>query len=143
MKKDYTWLPGVNRIGWIDCEKLQRRVDLHGICETVVPILTEITEIDFFDEAEAGKKTSKENGSRVDDAKIKFHCATLLPIHKHLGFIVTDNSGQDYLIGCAEPPYPKINVELGVGDCDGDGAGFYYEITHTAICTMMKCVASY
>ena len=44
-------LPGVKSIGWIDCTKLQPHVDLHGICESVIPILTAINVVEFFGKA--------------------------------------------------------------------------------------------
>lgn len=140
MKTTTTILPGVKSIGWVDCDKLQRRVDLHGICGTPIPVLTAIQPIDFFDEPECKCKTVKDANGYTDTATLKFSCGSLLPIHIHLGFVVTDTNDKSYLIGSKEAPYPKLNVELGVGDCDGDGAGFYYEITHVAIKSMVACL---
>ena len=136
-------LPGVKSIGWIDCTKLQPHVDLHGICETVIPILTAINVVEFFGKAECDCKTEKQSANRVSTASLTFDCPSLLPIHLHLGFVVTDVNGQTWLIGQAEPPYPKIKVTHYVGYPDGEEAGFEYEVTHTSLCSLIECIASY
>lgn len=140
MKTTTTILPGVKAIGWVDCEKLPRRVDLHGICRTPVPVLTAINPVEFFDEPDCRCKTVKESGSFTDTATLKFSCGELLPIHLHIGFVVTDTNGKSWLIGAKEAPFPKLNVEHRLGECDGDAAGFQYEITHVAIKSMVACL---
>lgn len=136
-------LPGVRAIGWINCDLLQRRVDLHGICQAKIPVLTAITPVPFFDKAECSCKRSRESGRQAATATLKFRCADLLPIHLPLGFVVTDQNGKTYLIGSREHPQPVVKVEMGVGQCDGDGAGYEYEITHTALETLFEVAASY
>lgn len=136
-------LPGVKTIGWINCDLLQRRVDLHGICQAKIPVLTAITPVPFFDKAECSCKRSRESGRQAATASLKFRCADLLPIHMPLGFVVTDQNGKTYLIGSCEHPQPVVKVEMGVGQCDGDSAGYEYEITHTALETLFEVAASY
>ena len=136
-------LPGVKAIGWLNCDLLQRRVDLHGVCRSRIPVLTTITPVAFFDDADCRCARSRESGRQAAVATLKFRCATLLPIHLPLGFVVTDQNGKTYLIGSREHPQPVVKVEMGAGACDGDGAGYEYEITHTAIETMFEVVACY
>lgn len=136
-------LPGIKSIGWLDCQHLPRRVDLHGICGTPVAVLTAVTPIAFFEEPECECKTERESGHSNDTAKLKFRCGVLLPIHRTLGFVVTDVNGKSYLIGSQEPPFPKLKVDMRCGTPEGDPAGYHYEITHTAIKSMVECVASY
>lgn len=140
MKSTTQILPGIKAVGWVDCRHLPKRVDLHGICRSPVAVLTTITPVEFFDEPECRCKTEKEGGCSTDTATLKFHCAVLLPIHRRLGFVVTDVNGKSYLIGGCEPPFPSVKVEHFCGAPDGDGAGFYYEITHNAIKSMVECV---
>lgn len=143
MKTTTQILPGVRAIGWLDCRLLQRRVDLHGICRTKVPVLTAVERINFFDEPTCSCKTLRESGLVTATASLKFHSDALLPIHRDLGFVVTDQSGNNYLIGCKEPPFPKVEVEMSAGAPDGDGAGFFYTVSHTALATLIECSASF
>lgn len=132
-------LPGVSAIGWVDCRHLPRRVDLMGICRQPFGIFTDITPIEFFDEPDCRCVTEKSGVGYSDTATLKFHCAELLPIHRPLGFVVTDIAGQSYLIGSLEHPHPTVKAELLCGDPDGDGAGYRYEIKHVSIKSMVPC----
>lgn len=143
MKTTTVILPGVRRIGYVDCTKLQRRVDLHRICQTVIPILTEITEVFFFDEPTCSRKTEVNGADITETSTLKFVSATLLPIHLPLGFVVLDQNDQCWLIGQKEHPRPKLKVDMRCGFPDGDGGGFEYEITHISLRTLIKCVASF
>lgn len=143
MKTTTAILPGVRRIGYLDCSKLQRRVDLHAICMNVIPVLTDITEVIFFNEPQCKRKTEVDGSKRMETATLEFHCDELLPIHLPLGFVVFDQNDQYWLIGQQEHPHPKLKVELLCGTPDGDTAGFHYEISHTALKSMIKCIASF
>ena len=136
-------LPGIRAIGWLNCDLLQRRVDLHGICRARIPVLTAITPIAFFDKAECSCKRSRESGRQSATASLKFRCADLLPIHLPLGFVVTDQQGKTFLIGSREHPQPVVKVEMRSGSPDGDGAGYEYEVSHTALETLFEVAASY
>ena len=133
-------LPGVRAVGWVDCLRLPKRVDLHGICGSQVAVLTDIHTVEFFDEPDCRCVTEKDGGGYTDTATLKFHAAELLPIHRKLGFVVTDVNGRSYLIGSQEPPFPTVKAEMLCGAPDGDGAGFQYEIKHVAIKSMVPCV---
>lgn len=140
MKTDIQILPGIKSIGWVECKYLPRRVDLHGITQTSVPIFTTIHPLHFFDEPDCRCKTERVSGNISDTATLKFHCNELIRIDRQIGFVVTDINDISYLIGGKEPPFPKISVEQSTGSCGGDAAGYYYEITHSAIKSMVKCL---
>ena len=134
-------LPGIRFIGYFDLDKLaaEPRFDLAGICGMTVPVLTDIIPVDFCDDPECRNVTERINGQNQDKATLKFHSHTLIEIHKRLGFVVTDIAGNSFVIGNQLPPFPQIKVELYCGTPDGDGAGFYYEISHAAIKSMVPC----
>lgn len=133
-------LPGVKAIGWVDCRLLPRRVDLHGICGSTVAVLTDVHPVEFFDNPDCKCVTEKEGGGYTDTATLTFHSSALLPIHRQLGFVVTDVNDHSFLIGCQEPPFPQVKATLLCGAPDGDGAGFSYEIKHVCIKSMVPCV---
>lgn len=139
MKTSRQILPGVKAIHWLDCRHLPRRVDLHGICRMPVPVLTALSAVGVFDDAQCSCVTEREGGSFQDTATLKFLTHELLPIHLKLGFAVTDVNDKCWLIGSKEPPFPKVKVEHRCGLPDGDGAGFFYEISHVALKSLVEC----
>ena len=95
-------LPGICSIEWVECEKLIPDAALHGIVGTPVSILTERHTVEFFDEPECECVTENDNGNRTDTATLKFLSGDLLPIRRHVAFVVTDTNGRSFLIGAAE-----------------------------------------
>ncbi len=134
-------LPGIRFIGYFDLDKLatEPRFDLAGICGMSVAVLTDVIPVDFFDDPECRNVTEKINGQNQDKVSLKFHSHALIEIHKHLGFVVTDIAGKSYVIGNQMPPFPQVKTELNCGAPDGDGAGFYYEISHVALASLVPC----
>ena len=132
-------LPGIRSIEWVECDKLIPDAALHGIVGTPVPILTERHEVAFFNEPECECVTENDNGNRTETATLKFHSGDLVPMRRHVAFVVTDVGGSSFLIGGAEQPFPSVKCSILFGTADGDGGGFEYEITHTAIKTLVKC----
>lgn len=140
MRTSTQTLPGIKSIGWLDSDKLPDRVDLMGICRQVFGIFTDIHPLEFFDEPECSCKRTKEGGSYTETASLKFQCGSRLPECNRLGFVVTDISGQAYLIGSKEAPRPIVEVEHTTGSPGGDTASFHYEIKHTALKTLIPCI---
>lgn len=142
MRKNTQILPGVKSIGCVDCLKLVDNVALRGICRMLVPVMTDVQMVEVFDEAECSCKTERDNRQNTDTASLKFLAPELLPIHLHLGFVVTDVNDKQYLIGAKEPPYPQVKIEHRCGLPSGDGAGFFYEVTHIALKSLVQCTAT-
>lgn len=133
-------LPGIRFIGYVDCLRLQLAgIANYGLQGIPVGVFTEVKPIDFFDDPECRNVTEFVNGQRQDKVTLKFHSHSLIEIHKKLGFVVTDANGKSYLIGALERPYPVVKTEMMCGAPDGDGGGFYYEVTHEALCSMVPC----
>ncbi len=64
-----------------------------------VPVLTALSAVGVFDDAQCSCVTEREGGSFQDTATLKFLTHELLPIHLKLGFAVTDVNGKCWLIG--------------------------------------------
>ena len=140
MKTSTQILPGVRAIGWVDCDKLPRRVDLQGICGNVVAVLTEVTPIAFFGEPECRCKTEREAGRITDTASLSFRTDAVLPLHRHIGFVVIDQNGKSWLIGAKEAPYPTVKLTIDFGTPEGDPACNIYDIEHTALKSLILCI---
>ena len=139
MKTTTYSLPGIHTIGWVECDKLQANIALSGIVHSVVPVLTDIHPVAFFGQPTCECKTTKDGASTTCTATLKFASAEMLPTNARIGFVVTDNNGLSWLIGSKEPPMPTVNVTIDFGDSDGNGAANFYEVTHTAIKTLVSC----
>lgn len=133
-------LPGIKAIGWIDCRYLPRHVDLTAICGAMVPVLTDVHPIPFFGEPTCECQTRREGAGMEDTATLKFLTGTRLPRNAALGFVVTDVSGRNYLVGSFEHPRPVVECRRITGQPSGDAAGYAYEVKHVSIKTMVSCV---
>ena len=132
-------LPGIKAIGWVLCDKLIADIALRGIAGMAVPVLTDIHAVDFFGEPECACVTANDNGNRLDTATLKFASENILPLHSHIAFVVTDINGCSYIIGAKEAAFPVVKLTISFGTSDGDSAGFIYEITHSAIKSLVRC----
>lgn len=132
-------LPGIKAIGWMRCDQLIADIALRGIAEMAVPILTDIHNVDFFGEPTCECVSENDGGNRTDTAKLQFAAEDMLPIKEHIAFVVTAIDGSTYIIGAKEAPFPVVKLTISFGTSTGDSAGFIYEITHSAIKSLVPC----
>lgn len=135
-------LPGVKLIGWVDCSKLPKGTALAGICRMPVTILTDVHNIDFFDDPECTCKTTRNNGANEDKTSLKFHSSVELPNISSLGFVITDVNDNSFLIGSKERPVKIVQPESNLGTAAGSAAGLYYEISHVDVKSLVPCIAN-
>ena len=132
-------LPGIKFIGWVDNRNLPDRVDLMAICGMSLAVLTDIHEVQFFNEPECECIRKKDGAGYEDTATLKFSSPSFIPESNFLAFVVTDVNDQSFLIGSKEIPVSKAPTRT-TGKTSGDAAGREYEITHVAIRSMVPCV---
>lgn len=140
MRSSTQILPGIKAIGWLDCRKLPRRVDLTGICRMPLPILTDIHWLDFFGDADCRCQSKKDGAGYEDSATLKFLASEKIPFGTMAGFVVTDVNDKSYLIGSLEEPRPQVEIERRIGSPSGDAAGFEYNVKHVALKSLIPCV---
>lgn len=133
-------LPGIKKIGWVECSRLPRQIAMAGLSRLTVPIPADINFFSFFGSPECSRTTEKENNGLVQSASLKFVAAEELPYERHIAFIVVDANGKNYVIGSHEKPYPVVKIEKTAGSPDGSAAGYLHEITHKAIRTLVPCI---
>lgn len=135
-------LPGVKAIYQLECNHLLENVALRGICKMSVPVLTALNEVEIFDNAECECQTERSDSASIDTATLKFQCEKYLPSHLHLGFVVVDVNGDSYLIGAKEPPFPIVKVQRKCGTPGDDSSCYRYEVSHTAVKSLIPCTIS-
>ena len=136
-------LPGVSRIGWLDCRNLSSYVSLQHICGMKVAVMTDIHFLPDFEEASCECTTDFSGAGLSAKATLKFRTSAFIPDNGYLAFVVTTPGGENYLIGSQERPYAVMECDHSTGDPSADAAGYEYEIKHVAIRSMIPCVIGY
>lgn len=132
-------LPGIKKLYWVDCDKLPTRIDLYAAAGMKVALLAELNEITFFGFPECKCTTEKVKNGWKQEASLKFLSSDDIPLFKNIAFVVTDVSDESYIIGFNEHPFPTVKREYNMAK-PGDKAGFNYEISHSALRSMVKCL---
>ena len=136
-------LPGVKKIGWLDCRHLQDHVSLRAICNMSVSVMTDIHFIAEFEDASCECSTKKEGPGPQDTASLKFRTNEWIPDNGYLAFVVTAPDNKSYLIGSKERPFAVMECQHSTGDPSADAAGYESAIKHVAIKSMIPCVIGY
>ena len=140
MKTSKQILPGIKSIGWVECQRLPRRVDLNGICGIAVSVLADVHPLEFFGEPTCECKTVRDGAAQQDTVTLKFNSSQTIPHGAVPAFVVEDVNGKSWLIGSRECPRPVVEYEKISGTASGDSAGYAYEVRHTAIKSLVPCV---
>jgi hypothetical protein len=140
MRNTVTSLPGIKSIGYVDCEMLIPNVVLRGICSMDVPILEQVSMLDFCGTPTCSCKREYQNNGKSETATLKFSCLEELPLHKHLGFVVVDTNGQSFLIGSREKCFPTVTATADSGAPSGDAAITSYEVQWKSIKSLIPCI---
>ena len=133
-------LPGIMKIGWVNCDCLPNNIPLSGVSRLPISILSEINYLTFFGNPDCRCVTEKKNNGWSQSATLKFLSCDDIPYESHIAFIVADVNNNWYIIGAKERPYPVVKFEKASGAPSGDPAGISYEITHKAIRTLLPCI---
>jgi hypothetical protein len=139
MKTTSSSLPGIKSIGFINADNLIPRVDLRAICKMQIPVLTAITPIEFCGEASCKFSSEVKDNSRYETAELSFSALAELPLNLNLGYIVTDNNDNNWLIGSREHPRAITKSSRPTGD-DDEPAIFNYEISLCGIKAKIPCL---
>ena len=140
MSNHFFSLPGIKYIGYVDCDLLMPHVVLRGICRMDVPVLTQITMLDFCGSPSCSCKREYQNNGKTEATTLKFSCVEELPLHKHLGFVVVDSNGQPYLIGSREKCFPTVTATADSGSPSSNAAITSYEVQWKAIKGLIPCI---
>lgn len=132
-------LPGIRFIGVVDCEKLQPGLREASLAGLIVAAHTAVEEVPFVNATvEAVGECSR--GAPVETATLKFRTSKFLRIDIQLGFVVTDITGKSWLIGAAEPPFPKVSLTRKTGLPGGDPAVWEIEVKAVGQRALLPCV---
>ena len=122
-------LPGIIRIGYVECQLLPDDIMLRALSGTPIGIYTTITDVCFIGDATCDTEVSIDNNSQVEKATLTFRTLDELPIAKHLAFVIFTIQGDIYIIGTKELPYPTVKITSTTGTPDGEPSVRKYEVS--------------
>lgn len=131
-------LPGIYKLGFVDCSKLHPNLMLKSLAGIPIAILTDIADVNFVGEPTCESISDNDNNGRSEKTSLKFATTMQIPTDRPLAFIVRCVNGNDYLIGTKERPFPMVKITTESGTSSGSGSTSTVEITHCAIKSLLS-----
>ena len=132
-------LPGIKFIGHAPAENLQREIMNKHLAGLPVGIFTVITPIAFSGVPSCEAESIYNNNGRIEQVTLRFKTLDVLPLHRHIAYIITDCNNQSYIIGQREKPRPIVKVTRDTGTPNGDPAVCSVEVTLYAQKSLIPC----
>lgn len=130
-------LPGIFRIGFLECSKLSPQLAFKSIAGIPIAILTDITDIDFSGTPSCDAVSDYDNNGRIEKTTLKFTTTQKIPENTPLAFVVQCVNGHNYLVGARERPFPIVKITTDTGTASGNVAAYSVVITHSAIKSLL------
>ena len=137
--KETQSLPGIRFIGHAPAENLQREMMSKHLAGIPVGVFTDITPIVFCGVPTCEAVSTYNNNGRIEQVTLRFKTLDVLPLHRHVGYVITDCNGQSYIIGQREKPRPIVKVTRDTGTPNGDPAVCSVEVTLYAQKALIPC----
>lgn len=135
-------LPGIKRIAYIATDLLPDDITLKAVAGVPVNITGTATEIDVIGEASCETDSQPDNNSQLEKVDLKFNTLDDIPTDSPLAFIVETVSGNKYVIGAKERPYPIVKISTATGTPDGSPSVTKHEISYIAKRALAPCNVS-
>ena len=132
-------LPGIYKVAYLQCEELPPNITYKAISGVPVGVYATPKVIETDGKAECDTETDIDNNSSLEKVTLKFSTLVSLPTHLHIAFVIYTVSGNNYIIGCKEAPYPIVKVKSTTGTPDGQRNIINYEISFTARKALVQC----
>lgn len=140
-KATVTPLPGVSHIGVLSAAQLPAAVQFMAMAGQWVPVLADIRWLDFQGAPTCVNRTERVGAGTRQSCTLNFRSLeSMTDIPAPRAYIAVTPAGRAYLIGCREQPEVVETVTQQTGTPGGEAAGLVYEITHTAVRTMVPCL---
>ena len=125
-------LPGITAISYVSCDSLPADLIYQALTDCHVTIIASATEIALKSIPSCEIEESPDNNTQIEKAKLSFTTLDTLPTSMPLAFLITTASGNHYILGTREKPYPTIKVTTNTSKPDSDAAVHRYEVSFTA-----------
>ena len=132
-------LPGIKRIAYIATDLLPDDITLKAVAGIPVNITGTATEIDVIGEANCETDSEPDNNSQLEKVDLKFNTLDIIPADSPIAFIVETVSGNNYVIGTKERPYPIVKISTSTGTTEGDPSVSKCQISFLAKKALVNC----
>lgn len=130
-------LPGIFKIGFLECSNLSPQLALKSIAGVPIAILTDITEVFFSGKPTCEAVSDNDNNGRCEKTTLKFVTTQIIPEDRPLAFVVQCVNGENYIVGAKERPFPIVKITNDTGTDSGNASSYSVEITHSAIKSLL------
>lgn len=124
--------PGIRKIGYLDALTLPPELMQAAIAGANIAVINPITWIPTNGEASIAIEDYYSYGTAEQKVTISLYTRAKIPQSQKLAFVVVCNSGDNYLVGTAEPGYPVVKCERSSGKPNGSAAVTKVSVTHIA-----------
>ena len=131
-------LPGIIRVGWIECNTLPPHMQLKARAGMPVETASDVNYIEIQGEAVAKRTAKHDRHGESESATLEFHTLERLPSRNKIAFIADCVDGHRYIIGNREPPYPVIETTESSGAASSERAGYDVKVSHVGVKAMIK-----
>lgn len=121
MQRDHYNMPGIIDVRYLDPEDVSPQIMSSFIAGIPVSVFTDGTQMSLHGDVTFQAVEEHSNNGRVEKATLTFMTGDAVPPAGKL-WMVQQASGDWYLIGRREPPYPTVKVQNSTGEPGGDRA---------------------
>lgn len=132
-------LPGIQDVWYIKRDFLPDDVVYRAVAGIPVSLLHAPTTINMKDEAACEVEQSFDNNSYIEKTRLTFLTLDEVPTEQHPAFVIRTISGEDFVIGAKERPYPTVKITRSTGQLDGVPSVRKYEVSFTAKKALALC----
>lgn len=130
-------LPGIYKIGYLECSKLSPQLTMKYIAGVPIAILTDLVNVIFSGEPTCEAVSDNDNNGRSEKTTLKFTTTQTIPCESPIAFVVECVNGKKYLIGAKERPFPTVKITTISGTASGNVSSYSVEISHSAIKSLL------
>lgn len=114
--ENHIWsMPGISEVWVMDADDIQSGVVQAHIAGLDVTVLARKRELMAFGDASCEVETSWENNAQKEKATLQFTTTSVVIPRKAMAWLIKDVTGQWWLMGSKERPWPTTTVGRNLG----------------------------
>lgn len=130
-------MPGIAEIWMADTNDLQKEIMQGHIVGLDIMIAVKKQRVVTFEDAECEVETTWENNAQTEKASLQFSTTSIINTGKSLAWLIKDVSGQWWLMGSHEQPWPKTTISRNLGKPGGEKAARTVKVTLNSLVALI------